>query len=100
MFQGYCKIQWKQSSATTPDPFGIGTTVGTAIVTACAGFGGYIAIPHMSPDGVQAANGNVPAQAYIDRMCGADFGHSTGLAGPLVCKLEQVVLLQSQAQKN
>ena len=23
--KGYCKIQWKQSSTTTPDPFGIGT---------------------------------------------------------------------------
>ena len=88
MFYGFLKILLKKTSATTPDPFGIGSTVGTAIVTSCAAFGGYIAIPHLSPDGVQAANGNVPAQAYIDRMCGADFGHSTGVAGPFVCKFE------------
>ena len=55
-------------------------------MTDCAAFGGFIAIPHMSPDGIQAANPSTPA--FIDRVCGADFGLTGGVAGPLVCKFE------------
>ena len=40
----------------------------------------------MSPDGIQAANPSAPA--YIDRVCGSDFGLTGGVAGPLVCKFE------------
>ena len=40
----------------------------------------------MSPDGIQAASPSTPA--YIDRVCGADFGLKGGVAGPLVCKFE------------
>ena len=42
LLQGYCKIQWKQSSTTSPDPFQVGaspTTVigsGGSAPTACA----------------------------------------------------------------
>ena len=57
-------------------------------MTACAGFGGYVAIPHMSPDGVLPASPSAlgAGTAYIDRVCGADFGLTGGVAGPLVCK--------------
>merc|ERR1712064_244348 len=48
--QGYCKIQWKESSSTTPDPFTIG---GNAAIEA-TGCTELISIPNLSPDGVSA----------------------------------------------
>ena len=67
--EGYCAIEWKQSSTTTPDPFGIGTeaaataaaaaatpviTTGTGDIESndCSGTNGYIGIPNLSPDGI------------------------------------------------
>ena len=38
---GFCRIAWKQSSSTTPDPFQLGTTA-TVDATACGPTNAYI----------------------------------------------------------
>ena len=71
-------------------------------MTACAGFGGYVAIPHMSPDGVLPASPSAlgAGTAYIDRVCGADFGLTGGVAGPLVCKFKFFASIQKPKKKT
>merc|ERR1712079_648100 len=76
---GYCAIQWKESSTTSPDPFGVGASPTTAIgangATPTACLTGYVNIPALSPDGIQ----KIPtppgsAQAYQSQVCGVNFG--------------------------
>ena len=59
---GYCKIQWKQSSVGTPDPFQISTASNAAEIggvsdgTNC--IQAFITIPNLSPNGdSEIANG-------------------------------------------
>ena len=99
---GYCRIQWKQSSTTSPDPFEIlGTTpagtvaaAGGSATTLCTA--GFVSIPDLSMDGI----GKIPVpygvQAYQSTMCGKVFGiEGTDVAAALVCKLNIEVLLNS-----
>jgi len=68
--KGYCKIQWKESSTTTPDPFTIGATT-NADATGCLEI---VRVPGLSPDGVlpiPVPTGTVTQQ---DDMCGTVFG--------------------------
>ena len=76
---GYCAIQWKQSSSTTPDPFGI---VGPTIATQ-AGSGtnpgqlcgsGFVAIPSLSMDGITGIPVPLGNQAFQSIQCGGVFG--------------------------
>ena len=75
---GYCKIQWKQSSVSSPDPFGIlGTTTATAgsggsATTLCTS--GFVSIPDLSMDGIAAIPVPLGVQAYQSYMCGTIFG--------------------------
>merc|ERR1711902_174043 len=48
---GYCAIQWKQSSTTSPDPFGVGASPTTQIESnGCdaSAAGAFILIPNLS----------------------------------------------------
>ena len=114
--EGYCAIQWKQSSTTTPDPFQVGTegtasaaaaattpviTTGTNDIESndCSGTTGYIGIPNLSPDGITpikifgdtftgAGTGGFGAITFQDQVCGSDFGIDgmVTTSQPLVCK--------------
>jgi len=74
--KGYCAIQWKQSSATSPDPFGIGAVTTAAASgsapTLCST--GFVAIPDLSMDGVSAIPVPLGTVAFQSVMCGAEFG--------------------------
>ena len=72
--KGYCAIQWKESSTTSPDPFGVGASLTTAIGADgnCANF---IYIPSLSPDGIRAIP--VPmgtTLGFQSQVCGTNFG--------------------------
>merc|ERR1711915_130153 len=75
--KGYCGIQWKQSSTTSPDPFGIlGTTTtaagaGGSSTTLCTS--GFAFIPDLSMDGVNSIGG-LGTKAWQSEMCGTIFG--------------------------
>lgn len=73
---GYCGIEWKQSSTTTPDPFGIGVTVPAISIenVACPPINAYISIPNLSPDGIKPIPVPHGVTTYINTMCGGDFG--------------------------
>ena len=79
---GYCAVQWKESSTTSPDPFEFGVQPPGAAVWANAAAGGaagticnqYILIPNLSPDGttkIPATPGvlarGVPSQEFVHR---------------------------------
>ena len=94
---GYCRIQWKQSSTTSPDPFGIlGTTTATAgsggsATTLCTS--GFVSIPDLSMDGL----GKIPVpygvQAYQSTMCGNVFGiEGQAVSAALICELNIIIL--------
>jgi len=75
--KGYCAIQWKESSTTSPDPFQVGASPTTAIGangasgTACANF---IFIPNLSPDGVRPIPIPTGTLAFQSQQCGTNFG--------------------------
>jgi len=96
---GYCRIQWKQSSTSSPDPFEIlGTTpagtvaaAGGSATTLCTA--GFISIPDLSMDGI----GKIPVpygvQAYQSTMCGKVFGiENTAVAAALISAKQPFVL--------
>ena len=81
--KGYCSIQYKQSSATTPDPFNFGTdvtTIGAGAGLACAE---YVYIPSTSNDGVTPLN-PISVQGFQTTQCGGAFGVDTPTAANLV----------------
>ena len=89
--QGYCAIQWKESSTTSPDPFQVGpiATVAAngASGTTCAQ---YITIPNLSPDGIRPIPVPLGLLAYQTTMCGSNFGIEDAVVSTistaLVCK--------------
>jgi len=76
--RGYCAIQWKIDSTTSPDPFGILQT--TPASNAAGGPShlcstGFITIPDLSMDGINGIP--VPLatkQGFQSYMCGINFG--------------------------
>ena len=88
---GYCAIQWKESSTTSPDPFAIGASPTTAIESnGCdpAANGAFIMIPNLSQDGTQKLPVPVASQGFQSQQCGSNFGiEGMGtIAQPLVSK--------------
>jgi len=79
---GYCAIQWKQSTTTSPDPFGIlGTAPSSTVAhaghssptpTLCTN--GFIFIPDLSMDGLAAIPVPLGLASFQSEMCGAVFG--------------------------
>ena len=98
--EGYCAIQWKESSTTSPDPFGIlATTPGSnaaggdvpatppASPTSYACTNGFVAIPDLSMDGITGIPVPLGIQAFQSIMCGSGFGvESQTTPAALVCK--------------
>merc|ERR1712024_134367 len=75
--KGYCSIQWKISSTTSPDPFGILSTTSTAngaggSSNLCST--GFIAIPDMSMDGISGIPVPLGVQAFQSIACGVNLG--------------------------
>merc|ERR1712024_326716 len=94
---GYCSIQWKQSTTTSPDPFGIlGTTTtaagaGASTTTLCTS--GFVSIPDLSMDGKASIPVPLGVQAYQSYMCGTIFdieGQTTSAA--LITRKQPFVL--------
>ena len=95
---GYCRIQWKESSTSSPDTFALSASPSpTALAgggysppaTAYACPAGFIHIPDLSPDGVtgfpSASTASAPPVAHMTHystMCGGAFGLE-GTAIPL-----------------
>jgi len=73
--EGFCKIQYKESTGQTPDTFGMetGKTAAEASSDGCPT--SHIYIPNLSSDGIKAIS-ITPAQAeaYISHQCGSVFG--------------------------
>ena len=87
--KGYCAIQWKESSTTSPDPFGVGSTITAIESDGCDGLNGFILIPNLSQDGIQKLPIPVSTTyAYQSQVCGSNFGiEGMGtIAQPLVSK--------------
>jgi hypothetical protein len=93
--KGYCAIQWKQSSTTSPDPFQVGASPTTAVGadgTTCAV---YIFIPSMSPDGIKQIPVPPGTSGFQSQMCGIDFGiegSTTGITQALVTRKQPFIL--------
>merc|ERR1712117_393896 len=104
--KGYCAIQWKQSSTTSPDPFGIlGTTTtaagaGGSSTTLCTS--GFVSIPDLSMDGISSIAHPIPSpisltsygtQAFQSYMCGTIFGlESQTTSAALITRKQPFVL--------
>ena len=78
---GMCAIQWKVSSTTSPDPFGVGVVGAYIQSDGCdtSTVGAFVHIPNMSQDGIQKLNIGVaqPAAntlAFQSQQCGQYFG--------------------------
>jgi len=93
---GYCAIQWKQSSTTSPDPFGIlATTPGTAAAggTSLLCTSGFVAIPDLSMDGVTPINVPLGVSAWQSYVCGSHFGiEGQAAAAALVSRKQPFIL--------
>ena len=96
---GYCAIQWKESSTTSPDPFEFGVSPPAAVWTTAAAGGAsttlceqYVLIPGLSPDGTTKIPAPPGVQAFQSQMCGEFFGLEHAIASEgvismaLVCK--------------
>ena len=94
--KGYCAIQWKESSTTSPDPFSLDSisVVGSngvgppapAVLCDTA----YIAIPNLSPDGIVGIPMPVGLyQSWQSQVCGSNFGiEGMSVASVLVSKFQ------------
>merc|ERR1712154_756392 len=95
--KGYCGIQWKESSTTSPDPFGVlGTTTtaagaGASTTTLCTS--GFVSIPDLSMDGIAAIPVPLGVQAYQSYMCGTIFGiEGQTISAALISRKQPFVL--------
>merc|ERR1711997_428760 len=84
---GYCRIQWQQNSASSPDTFQMDTVVGTALPTAAGGISGapaitttcplaFVKIPNGSLDGVTPLDTGLSGLAFQSVFCGGVLGVS------------------------
>jgi len=87
---GYCRIQWKQSSITSPDPFQLDTqAAGSATAAGGSAPGGavtcaqaYVQIPDGSDDGLTPIPTFFSTWPFQPQWCGSVLGY-TGVAAPL-----------------
>ena len=95
--KGYCAIQWKESSTTSPDPFSldsisvVGANGANPPTPAILCDTAYIAIPNLSPDGiVQIPIPPGATQAYQSQVCGTNFGIEGmgAISSSLVCEFQ------------
>ena len=96
--KGYCRVQYKESSISAPDPFQLDTQAPTASTTAAGGqypptptavpcLLAYVTIPGGSEDGVTILNTLFSTIPYQNQWCGSSLGY-TNKAIPMsvVCK--------------
>jgi len=80
--EGYCAIQWKESSTSSPDPFQMSKNPSTeAEAASCPE--SFIYIPNLSPNGITPLPVPDSTQEFYSTMCGSDFaidGKTTSLA--------------------
>jgi len=106
---GYCRIQWKESSTSSPDTFDMTPAPATtalanggysppAIAYACPV--GYIYIPDLSMDGrtgfTSASMSTAPPQAhqsFYSTMCGTNFGLEGGTTSLVLVSAKQPFVL-------
>merc|ERR1712064_41077 len=88
--KGYCRIQWRQNTATVPDPFQLSNN---AAIDATACMTALITIPNLSPDGnIPIPVAGVNPLAFQTEACGNDFGIEGGVAQSLVSSQQPFVL--------
>jgi len=99
--KGYCAIQWKISSTTSPDPFGILATTPAANAaggqapapTAYYCTSGFVAIPDLSMDGINGIPVPLALQTFQSYMCGINFGiEGQTTAAALVSRKQPFIL--------
>ena len=96
--KGYCRIQWDQNAATSPDSFQLDTQTPAASAAAAGGIPltagtalpcllSYVRIPDGSPNGLAPLDLVVSGLAFQNQWCGSHLGY-TGLAvtSSIVCK--------------
>merc|ERR1711990_20132 len=80
--KGYCRIQWQQNAASTPDPFQLDTAVAaTNAGNALGGVYNAIAYPCVLayvkiPEGTANTNVLLNGLAYQNEWCGSDLGNT------------------------
>ena len=105
--KGYCRIQYKESSISSPDPFQLDTQAPTASMTAAGGqypptptavpcYLTYVTIPQGSEDGVTILNAQFSTIPFQNEWCGSSLGY-TNKAFPMsvVCKFSSVYYLHT-----
>ena len=66
---GYCGIQWKESSTSSPDPFQMTKSpVSNGDANGCSA--SMIFIPNLSPDGITNLPVPVSTQEFYSTLCG------------------------------
>jgi len=94
--KGYCRILWKESSTTSPDPFDFGVTP-----TSTAGSGGataqacplYVWVPNLSSDGIKPLPIPPAIQSFQSKMCGTNFGIEAGAISTGLVSAQQPFVL-------
>ena len=94
--KGYCRIQYKESSTTSPDPFNFLQSIAqtTAVTKSPTCDYSYVYIPNLSPDGITQMPIPDSPEAFVSVHCGEFLGvegKSVSLA--LVCKYNFLVEL-------
>jgi len=94
---GYCAIQWKESSTSSPDPFQMtlspstNAAAGTPPTSVCPA--SFIYIPNLSPDGITSLPVPASAMEFTSTMCGGAFGiEATAIPLALVSRTMPFVL--------
>jgi len=92
--KGYCRIQWQQNSATTPDSFQMDTVAAIALAIAAGGINGagaaticdiaYVQIPESSFDGIAAFPTALSGNAFQNEYCGGVLGVSGSPASSVI----------------
>jgi len=90
--KGYCRIQWNQNAATSPDPFQMDTQIPAASTIAAGGIASpaialpcllsYVTIPDGSQNGIAPLNSVLSDLAFQNNLCGADLGYTGTTAIP------------------
>jgi len=72
--KGYCKIQYKASTGTSPDAFSLKASSGNAEASAGGCPSSFLYIPNLSSDGINALTTPSSPEAFISFHCGGVLG--------------------------
>merc|ERR1712051_384357 len=98
--EGYCRIQWKESSTSSPDSFDMTAAIDSAQAgggdpapTSYACTAGFIYIPDLSPDGVSPLPVPIAVQNFYSTVCGGAFGLETKTVPLALVSAKQPIIL-------